>query len=314
MKIVIICGIVLLLYILITYIMFIFVSRKIKEKIFIFYHNGVERTIAPYKKEIELGNDWVNEKKTQGKVEDMYIKSRDGLKLHGILIRNDKNKGIILEAHGYRSYPGRDLYASCFNYYDMGYSLLLIDQRTNDPSEGKYISFGILESDDVIEWCKYLNKKYKNMPIVLAGVSMGAATVMMAIKDIKPNMNIKCVIADCGFISAYDQVAYFMKHLAHISSIPFMWAINIWCKMLGSFDLKDKNVLDILKDKDIPLLLIHGENDELVPTINSKKIYDSYNGKKDLLIMPGAAHGVSYLVDSKKYIKKIKEFLNEYND
>ena len=77
-----------------------------------------------------------------------------------------KSKGIIIEAHGYRSSAMRDLFASCHEYYKLGYSLLLIDHRTSNESEGKYITFGIKECKDIINWIKFINKKYPKSNII----------------------------------------------------------------------------------------------------------------------------------------------------
>ena len=204
-----ICLIVLLiitiLYLLLTYIMFLLISKKTKTN-FLPMNKSVVKSIEPYKDTFNKGNSWIEDKYKNNEIKDIYIKSKDDLKLHAIFIENKKNKGIVVETHGYRSEPQRDLIASCHEYYNMGYSLLLIDSRACGKSEGKYITFGIKESEDLINWIKYLNKTYQDTPIILAGVSMGATTILMSLKDIKKNMNVKCVISDCAYTVSYTHL------------------------------------------------------------------------------------------------------------
>ena len=294
----------IVLYLFGTFIMFNTVSKRKSNKQLSVINESIEETLAPYQDKIDIGNLWMEK---QNK-EHIFIKSNDNLKLHGLLIKHPNPKGIFIEAHGYRSNVERDLYPSCFNYYKMGYSLLLIDQRASGKSEGKYITFGMRESEDIICWCKYVNDTFK-LPIVLAGVSMGATSVMMSMKDLRADMRVKYIIADCGYNNAYKEVIYAINHYFHIPGIIFIFGINLWCRLIAKFSLKEKTVVDSIKNKRIPLLLIHGEKDDFVPPINSKIIHDAYKGRKELIICPEATHGISYLVDCKKYIEAIKKMI-----
>lgn len=300
--------IIIFIYLLITFIMFLLVSVK-KNKDFTPMAKAVEETLKPYKVLIDKGNKWVDNKYKNNLVRDIFIKSNDGLKLHGIFIENKKNKGIMIEVHGYRSTAKRDLYPSCYHYYNIGYSLLIIDNRASGLSEGKYITFGIKESDDIICWIKYLNKKYKSTDIVLAGVSMGATSILMAMDKITNKMNVRTILVDCGYVSAYDEVKYCINHYFHIPGILFIDIINFWCKLIGKFDLRGKDTITSMKDSKIPVLFVHGEEDDFVPPFNSKLNYKEYNGKKKLVIFKNATHGISYLVDPSKYVTSIKNFL-----
>ena len=294
----------ILLYLISTFIMFNVVSKRMKNKQLTVINEALEEALAPYQNIIDIGNLWMEK---QNK-EQVYIKSEDGLKLHGMLIRHPNPKGIFIEAHGYRSNVERDLYPSCYQYYKMGYSLLLIDQRASGKSEGKYITFGMRESEDIICWCKFVNDAFK-LPIVLAGVSMGATSVMMAMKDLRADMRVKYVIADSGYNDAYKEVIYAINHYFHIPGILFIFGINLWCRLIAKFSLKEKKVVDCIQNKRIPLLLIHGEEDDFVPPINSKIIHEAYKGKKEFELFEEAHHGMSYLVDSKKYVSLIKKMI-----
>ncbi len=304
--------IILLLYLIITYIMFIFISKKMSKELPM--SSNINKMLEPYKEVIDKGNNWINNKYKNHEIEDIYIKSNDNLKLHGIYIDNKNSKGIFIEIHGYRSSAERDLYASCYEYYKMGYSLLLIDNRTSNKSEGKYITFGMRESEDLINWIKYINKKHPKKKIILAGISMGATTILLSLNNIKKNMNIKTILVDSGYISAYEEVLYCIKHYFHIPGKLFINMINIYCILIGKFNLKEKNTLKSLSKSKIPILFIHSKEDDFVPTINSITMYEEYNGPKKLVLFDKATHGMSYLVDSDKYINSIKSFIKNKNN
>ena len=298
------------IYLLTTFIMFIFVSKK-KEEDFSPMAKAVEETLRPYKDLISKGLEWIDEQYKNKKVKDIYIKNGEGLKLHAIFIENKRGKGIMLEDHGYRSTSRRDIYPSCYHYYNMGYSLLLIDNRTAGLSDGKYITFGVKESNDIISWIKYLNRKYPQKDIILAGVSMGASAILMSMNRIKDNMNVKGIIADSAFVSGYDEVKYCINHYFHIPGKLFIGMINIWCMLIAKFDLNGRTTTRSMKDSKIPVLFIHGKEDDFVPPENAKINFKAYKGPKKLLLFSKATHGISYLVKPDYYVNSVKEFIEK---
>ena len=299
----------IIFYIVITYSMFLLVSKK-KESNNLPMSKNIEKILKPYKSILDYGNNWIKENNKI--IKDIYINSNDNLKLHGILIERKNSKGIFIESHGYRSTAKRDLYASAHEYYNLGYSVLLIDNRTSNKSEGTYITFGMRESEDIIEWIKYINKNYPYSKIILAGISMGASSVLMSLKDVTKSMNVKCALVDSSYISAYDEIVYCISHYFHLPGKIFINMINYWCKSIAKFDLKEKNTVDCLVNSKIPILFIHGLDDDFVPYDNSKINYEKYNGPKEFISFEKASHGMSYLVDSKKYVNAIKDFIDNY--
>ncbi len=291
----------ILIYLLICLLMFIMISKVSIGKAFSVIDKNIEKTLLPYKDIIDKGNKWVNEQKT----EKVSIKSYDNLKLHGILIEKKNEKGIIILAHGYRSTKERDLYSSLYNYYNMGYSLLLIDERGCGLSEGKYITFGAKESLDINSWANYLHKK-KHNNIILGGVSLGATAVLMV-----NNKYVKAIIADSGFVSASREVIYVINHYFHIPGVLFIIGINLFCNIFGGFDLRKTNTFDNLSKINIPILFIHGLDDDFVPPKNSLMNYNVYGGEKDLFLVENANHGMGYLVDQEEYLKRIKKIIKK---
>ena len=130
-----------------------------------------------YYDEIQEGIVWIS----QQEAEDIYIQSEDGLKLHARLMDQSGAKGTVLMFHGYRTHPEVDFSASSHVYYECGNRIVHIDQRAAGESEGKYIGFGVLESRDCCLWAQYIANRFgTDQKIILAGLSMGASTVLMA--------------------------------------------------------------------------------------------------------------------------------------
>ena len=237
---------------------------------------------------------------------DLYINSFDNLKLHGLFINNQTNKTIIC-VHGYKAKDGLyDFGMSAKFLNSLGYNLLFVDNRAHGLSQGKYIGFGVLDSIDVNSWVDYLVTNTNQETIILYGMSMGGATVMNA-----QNNKVKAIIADCGFASGYDEVAYQIKNMYHLPSFPLVPISNILLKLLAKYSLKDKEAYKSIKNYHNNLLIIHGGKDHFVPTGDAYKIFDNAICHKKLLIVPGASHAKSYLKDSKLYEQTFKEFLDE---
>ena len=237
---------------------------------------------------------------------DLYINSFDNLKLHAIFINNNTNKTIIC-VHGYKAKDGLyDFGMSAKFLNSLGYNLLFVDNRAHGLSQGKYIGFGVLDSVDVNSWVDYLVTNMNQETIILYGMSMGAATVMNA-----QNNKVKAIIADCGFASGYDEVAYQIKKMYHLPPFPIIPISNVLLKLLAKYSLKDKEAYKSIKNYHNNLLIIHGGKDHFVPTGDAYKIFDNATCHKKLLIVPGASHAKSYLKDSKLYEQTFKEFLDE---
>ena len=237
---------------------------------------------------------------------DLYINSFDNLKLHGLFINNNTNKTIVC-VHGYKAKDGLyDFGMSAKFLNSLGYNLLFVDNRAHGLSQGKYIGFGVLDSIDVNSWIDYLVINMNQETIILYGMSMGGATVMNA-----QNNKAKAIIADCGFASGYDEVAYQIKKMYHLPAFPLVPISNILLKLLAKYSLKDKEAYKSIKNYHNNLLIIHGGKDHFVPTGDAYKIFDNATCHKKILIVPGASHTKSYLKDSKLYEQTFKEFLDE---
>lgn len=114
--------------------------------------------------------------------EDVFITSFDGLRLHAKFYAASERKAPVqIMFHGYKSSAERDFCGGLREGIDGGFNVLLVDQRAHGESEGKYLTFGVNERFDCLSWASYAAERFGNdVKIYLYGISMGAATVLMA--------------------------------------------------------------------------------------------------------------------------------------
>lgn len=263
-----------------------------------------------YVKANEEGRNWLkNNKETK----ELSINSFDGTKLKAIYVDQNTNKTIIC-VHGYMAKGGMWDYGASIKFLiSTGYNILIVDDRSHGKSDGKYIGFGVLDSKDINEWAKYLVNEYKQDTIVLYGISMGAATVLNVPSNDYPKQ-IKGIVADCGFASGYEEVSYQIKVMYHLPAWPLIPLADMWLKLLAKYSLKDKEAYKSISNFNGHLLLIHGDRDLFVKTEDIYKIEKNVKCDYDLLIVNGASHAKSYLLDKENYEKKFLELLKKIDD
>ena len=253
--------------------------------------------------------------KTTDNVEDFYINSRDGLKLHGYYypVPEDKKTGdhekIVLGIHGYKSYSRPQFGPFIEFYQSLGYSMLAVDDRAHAPSEGKYIGFGVLDRLDSVDWAKYLVEKFgPDTEIILHGISMGAATVLAASGESDLPPQVKGIVSDCGFTKAQNILEYQMGINKFL--LP---GIEKKCEKKIGFNLHDYAPIDQVKKAKVPILFVQGGKDEMVPPSMVHELYDACSSRKQLLFVEEAGHGESIAFAPEKYHEAIINFFDIKN-
>ncbi len=243
--------------------------------------------------------------------ETVEITGQDGKKLIGHWHHNEESKRIIIAMHGWRSSWATD-FAGIFDFWhDNKCSVLYAEQRGQNGSDGDYMGFGMLERYDCLDWIKWVNEHNENnLPIYLAGVSMGASTVLMTSGFELPD-NVHGIMADCGFTSAKAIWKHVVENNMHMSYNIHSRMIEDLCKKKINITSEGYTTLDALKENKIPILFIHGTDDDFVPIEMTYENYKTCIAPKKLFVVPGATHAMSYMVDKSGYEKTVKEFWQE---
>lgn len=241
---------------------------------------------------------------------DYYITSRDGLRLHNYIIpHSDSNKWAIV-VHGYLS-EGKDMAAYAKQFHTMGYHVILPDLRSHGKSDGNYIGMGWDEHFDVLDLVNDIVANHPDSQIVLFGVSMGAATVLNVSGESLPS-NVKVVIEDCGYTSIWDELSYQLKIRFHLPSFPMMQAATLVTKIRAGYWFGDGSVVEQVKKSITPTLFIHGDADAFVPYPMLDELYQASTAEKEKLVIQGAVHANSCIVNSELYWSTIQHFLDKY--
>lgn len=243
--------------------------------------------------------------------EEVTITSFDGLKLYARYYPNPDAKRAILCAHGYRSTAIGDFYASFEHLYKEA-SLLLIDERSCGKSEGSYSSFGALEKKDVQLWAEWLDKRVRHkLPLYLYGISMGAATVLLA-SVLKLPENVKGVLADCGYTSGNDILHDVFKDSYKVKPRLMTKVLDLYAGRLGHFHLKDCDVRRALLNAKLPVRFMHGLEDDFVFPRNTQRNYDACSVEdKDILWVEGAGHACAAVCGGERYLAYMDAFFAE---
>lgn len=243
-------------------------------------------------------------------MEPVQIVAQDGKLLFGRLWECENPKGTVLLSHGYRSCCESDFSISAPYLHSLGYNLLLVNQRAHNHSQGAFITFGAKERLDAGSWIAYLGQLYgQTHPIFLLGISMGAATVLMASEFSYPE-NVRGILADCGYTTP-DAI---ICHVAKQRRVPgfLMPSFRFCARLFAGFDPRGCSTVEAVAKTSYPILFVHGEADTFVPCEMTKETYAACRSEKELLLIPNAAHGISYLVDRPRVEAAISAFFEKH--
>ena len=250
---------------------------------------------------------WIKEYNRKGSI---YINSFDNLKLHAYEIKESDSNKWVITVHGYTT-NAEYMSSIAYKYYTLGYNVIMPDLRGHGKSEGHYIGMGWHDRLDIIKWIEYILTQDENAKIVLHGISMGTGTVMMVSGEELPK-NVKIIVEDCGYTSAWDELAYKLKNMFKLPAFPFINICNIITKIKAKYSLTEASAINQIKKSKIPTLFIHGDRDKFVPFYMLDELYEVCNAPKDKLIIKNAGHAKCEKVNSNLYWDKVINFINKY--
>lgn len=238
--------------------------------------------------------------------EKITIKSHDGVDLVGRLYEKPGARGVFLMAHGYRSTGIFDFSGAIEPISELGFSLLVIEQRGHGESGGGHVCFGVKSRHDVVRWAEYLGERFPDLPVILDGVSMGAATIMMGGEIGYPD-NVRALICDCGYTTPGAICKKTLKRWFKLPPFPVYYAAMIFVKLFAGYSFGEASSIRgvrALADRGMPILIAHGRADGFVPYSMARELYEACRGDNvELFTVDEADHGLAFLVDRDGYIE-----------
>lgn len=264
-----------------------------------------------YEPHYEKMREWMKMTR-QAPHEDVSITSFDGLLLRGRYYEYKKGALTELLFHGYKSNSERDLSGGVERCFSLGRNALLIDHRASGRSDGHVISFGINERRDCLSWVDFAAERFgDDVKLIITGISMGAATVMMAAGERLPE-NVVCVLADCGYTSPREIIEKVMRDMKLSPTLLYPF-VRLGARLFGHFDLEESSPIEAVKRATVPMIFVHGDTDDFVPCEMSERLYDACaSSHKRLVTVHGAGHGLAYPIDKEGYLRSLSEFQKEF--
>lgn len=239
---------------------------------------------------------------------------RENIQLVGHWFGVEQPKRVIIAMHGWRSSWCNDFGFILDFWLKNGCSVLLAEQRGQGESGGEHMGFGLLERHDCVSWVNWVNDCCgAALPVYLCGISMGASTVLMA-AGLELPKNVRGIIADCGYTSPEAIWRYVARDNLGLSYGSRSAAVNGLCRKRLKVGIGDYSCVDAMAECEIPVLFIHGTDDKFVPIEMTYENYKACAAPKRLFVVPGAGHGMSYLVDTAGYQNAMKQFWNDFDE
>lgn len=254
---------------------------------------------------MQPGQTWIKEQP----LERIEIEAKDGLTLRGHFLPSPvPSDRIVILVHGYGG-VGTDLAGFAYLYHQVGFHVMMPDNRGHGMSDGHYIGFGWHDREDCLSWSNYLIERIgQDAKLFLHGVSMGGATVLMTSGEQLPPQ-IKGIISDCAYTSVNAVLAYQMKRMYRLPHFPFLGMTSVLTKLKAGYTFREASALKQVKKAQVPILFIHGGADTFVPTDMVYELYEACPTEKELVVIPNAAHAMAYFEDPALYDDVVEKFV-----
>ena len=238
--------------------------------------------------------------------------SLDGYRLVAAEFPAEKSSHLwVVLLHGYTGWK-EEMYPFAYWYHQQGFHVLAPDLRCQGESDGDFIGMGWTDREDVMLWLAHILEEDPEAEIVLHGQSMGGACgLMMSGMEELPE-NVRAVVSDCAYTDAYSMFRQNLRQWGHLPAFPLLDSMNLALQLRGGYDLRDASALENVCKSKVPILLIHGDKDAMIPVEMAYALYDAASGEKRLEIMQGAGHAQSQDKAPDQYYSAISTFLSDY--
>lgn len=275
---------------------------------------GFDSTVSAARldaQEEEDAANWFDQSK-----QPVVVSSEDGLQLHGWLFDPDRSSSAphcyAICCHGYTGEPA-EMAKYAHRFAKLGFTVLTPALRAHELSEGRYVGMGWLDRRDLMCWINLIVASDDQARIVLMGRSMGAAAVMMTVGEPDLPRNVVAAIEDCGYTSVWDQfldIARSFYHLPGFIARPFVSAMSAIAKSRAGYDFQEASCESSLRHTTIPMLFIHGGDDDFVSPRSLDRLFDACASiDRQKLLIPTAGHSMSAATAPIMYWRTVGNFV-----
>ncbi|MCH4209858.1 alpha/beta hydrolase [Bifidobacterium sp.] len=252
----------------------------------------------------------------EGSKHDVSVTNPEGLRLHAWSFDPDcahpKPHRYAICCHGFGGGP-EEMAKYAHRFARMGFAVLVPASRGQELSDGRYIGMGWLERKDLAQWIRCIADMDVEARILLDGVSMGAATVMMACGEESLPHGVVAAIADCGYASAWDQFMFNAKSLYHLPrwvAAPIVQVMSLIARHRAGYSFRQASCVRQVEHASIPMLFIHGGADDFVSPASLGRVFHACAScQKERLLIPNAGHALGASADPAMYWSRVNGFV-----
>lgn len=268
---------------------------------------------AKWEKRVHGITAWRSDLMARGIMRDTFIIYNDA-RLHAYYAKAQQPTGkTAIIVHGYNVNPINIMMLARMYRDEFGYNILTPSLRDHGHSEGRCVQMGWLDRLDLLEWSAFAHDVFGDSLQVFHGMSMGAATVMMASGEpLQPY--VRGIVEDCGYTSVSEEIAHAVKQYLSVSRPDkVLRDARERCLKRFGWDMNDASSVKQLARCDRPMLFIHGDADKLVPSWMLQKNFEAKTtGYKEMWLAPGSAHSMSYPDHPEEYTERVRAFLHDH--
>lgn len=247
-----------------------------------------------------------------GVIRDTVMTGRGGYALHAVYAPAADPQGAAGTAVIIHGYTNNHLTFSNLSrmYRDsLNFNILVPDLHYHGLSEGRAIQMGWLDRLDVLGWIELAHGIWGDPFMLVTGVSMGGATTMMVSGENLPEY-VGAFVEDCGYSSVWEQFKHNLRDQFGLPPFPLLHSASLVCKLRYGWSFREASSLGQLARCSRPMLFIHGDADDYVPTA---MVYDNYaaksSGLKEMWIASGSAHANAWRDHPDEYLQTVRGFL-----
>lgn len=223
-------------------------------------------------------------------LEEVWFRAADGVRLFGWYVEAAADRPVMLWCHGNAGNISHRL-ENLKLLFQLGLSVFLFDYRGYGRSQAVRPSERGLY-DDAYGAYDYLTRIRKIRPerIVLFGRSLGASVA----GELATQRPASALILESSFPSI-EAVAK-----VHYGGLPMHW-------FLGA----EYRLIDRLSYLSLPKLIIHGEEDDIIPVALGRQVYEAAKPPKEWFGIPRANHNDTYVVGGRDYFRRLADFIRK---
>jgi fermentation-respiration switch protein FrsA (DUF1100 family) len=236
--------------------------------------------------------------------EDVRFSASDGVELAGWFLPHPHPRGNLIFCHGHGRNRGH-VAALLPTFHNLGLNVLAFDFRGHGESTGHTSTFGFREVQDLLAAEAYLRDRCPHRPLLLSGISLGAAVTLQTLPYLHDVRGVWCESSFARFSNAVD---YKFSALPDCLRVPLIGSYYA----LGWLDCRiwvpSVNPVNCLDGLSTPIFFCHGERDELVPPSEARMLFDRYAGPKQHWWVAGSSHYNVRQRNHSEYLHRLRTF------